>query len=362
MRAAAESGTLFDAVGERLSRLICRFGVEHERCRILEAYGLICRESLALEAHRRPPEFSRINADGTPIQFSLPLSASRASPLQFLGEAGAAGSTIRERIALSRERIHATAELFGASRELESLADLLERMAPQRDLALDTNRSGVYWIGVSFPTAGPPALTVYVNSKWGSDRAQWERIRIFSDWFGVSEPWRTIERQLQPRMAPLGVAITIASGRPATGRVYASAYGLPLDYYGSLFSGFGADTIEQFAEALLGEERRYPLRSAVCSFELDATSGISGAKFELCAHCAFANDAEAAEKISAWLRTQGFDAVLYSDSIGILTHGEPLASTKVPELHLHSYVGIGVRAKEIYASVYFNPGPPLRGA
>jgi hypothetical protein len=141
--------------------------------------------------------------------------------------------------------------------------------------------------------------------------------------------------------------------------VYASAYGLPLEYYRSLFSDLSADAVSQFAQALLGEECRYPLRSAVCSFELSAAGGVVGAKFELCAHCAFANDAEAFEKCLAWLRNRRFDVGLYSDTINFLTPGDRLEAVTPPGLH--SYVGVGSRKGQLYSSIYLNPGPLLRG-
>ncbi len=276
-----------------------------------------------------------------------------------MAEAGAPDLTTSKRIEISRERIRAIADLFDAASKLEALSDVLEYMAPEGDSALNANRSGVYWIGVSFPPASTPALTVYVNSKWGANKAQWERIGGFAAFFGVSEMWRSMEGRLRPRTAPLGTAITIAAGRPASGRVYASAYGLPLEYYCKLFAGFHSDAVNEFAEAMLGEECQYPIRSAVCSFEFSAASAIAGAKFEICAHCAFASDAEAAAKYSGWLRTQRGDAILYLDTINILTRGVQLGSARLPGLH--AYAGIGVSGGQTYSSIYLNPGPHLRG-
>jgi hypothetical protein len=359
VHAQGEPKTLFYAVGERLSRLIPRFGLEDERCRIFQTYRLICREALDFGVGRRPPEFSGINTDGTPIQLSLSFAARRPTSLQFVAEVGVPGSTNSDRIIVSRERMRAVAELCGATRELAAVQVLLEQMAPKHDPALDANRSGVFWIGVSFPPGDTPALTVYINSRWGSDRAQWERMDAFAAWYGMEEALHSIAPQLRPRMTPLGCAVTIARGRPATGRVYATAYGLPLEYYRSLFSDFCADAACQFAEELLGEDCRYPIRSTVCSFELSAATGVIGAKFELCAHCAFSSDSEAAQKCLAWLRNQRFDAELYWDTINILTPGHRLAVATPPVLH--SYVGIGARSGQIYSSVYLNPGPPLRG-
>jgi hypothetical protein len=352
------SKSLFDAVGERLFRLVSRFGVDDEKDRILAAYRLICGESLAMDAHRRPPEFSRINADGTPIQLSLSFTPSGPSVLQFLGESGVPGSTNGERIALSRERIHAVAALLGAQGELEATADLMRRMAPERDPALLADRSGVYWIGVGFPRGHAPACTVYINSKWGGDADRWSRTSAFADWFGAGERWRSIEKQLRPRMTPLGAAITIAADRPVTGRVYATAYGLPFAYYRSRLTDLCADEAARFADTMLGEDCRYPIRSTACSFEFGAAQGIIGAKFELCAHCAFASDAEAVAKCTAWLGEDRQSAALYADTVAVLIGDRPFKRSQRPELH--SYVGIGARGGQMYSSIYLNPGPYAR--
>jgi hypothetical protein len=351
------SETLFEAVRGRLSCLIRRFDLNQDRARILDAFGWICRESLDLDRYRRPPEFSRINVDGTPIQFSLSLSPD-GSPLQFLAEAGAPGSSVVERIDASRAAIGGIADLFGASDDLARVVDLQAEMADERDADLLANRSGVYWLGVSFAARRTPSLTVYINARWGSSAAQWARLRVLATWFGASESWRALEDRLRQEMAPLGAAITIAAGRPITGRVYTSAYGLKLEYYRALFDGHLDNQVDRFAQALLGEECGYPLRSAVCSFEF-GPGGILGSKFELCAHCAFESDAEAACKCASWLQAAGCDPTLYTDTIRILA-GKPLSNAKLPELHSH--IGLGIRCGRLYSSAYLNPGPSLRGA
>lgn len=358
MRAALASDTLFDAIGERLDRLIPRFGLEAERGRVRDAYGLICRESLALGLRERPPEFSRINVDGTPFQLSLALSPSRRSPLQFLGEVGTVAWSMGERMAASRERISALAELFGAAPELDLVTGLLERLAPAGHWALSQNCSGVYWLGVSFPPAGAPALTIYVNARWGSDSAQWERMRAFAAWFDGIEAWDSLEQRLRPHTAPLGTAITVAAGRPPTGRVYASAHRLPVGYYRSLLAGPCAEAAAQLVEAFKDKAGEHAIRPAVCSFEFRHEAGLIGAKFEICVHCALTSDAEAAARCLAWLLGEGADAGLYTSTVGILTGGRPLSSAG--PLELHSYVGAGVHDGARYSSIYLNPGPPAR--
>jgi hypothetical protein len=350
--------TLYGALKDRLLALIPRFGVEQEQRRILACYDLIGRESLALEIRRRAPELSRINSDGTPFQFSLSLAPGRKAALQFLSEAGVPGSSMAERIAISVERIQALGEELDLIPELRSVCALLARVAPAGDRALLANPSGVYWIGLSFPPDHPPALTIYVNAKWGSELDQWKRMGAFAAQFGG-----TLPDEVRPHMTPLGMSLTLEHGIKASGRVYAAAYGLPVEYYRGLFlANCGpalAPHFDAYVDATLGPDRQYPTRSSVCSLEFNG-GGQIGTKFELCAHCAFSSDAMAVARCDAWLRDQGMDSGLYRDTATLLAGARELPEDRRPELH--SYSGVGVRRGRPYASIYLNPGPFLECA
>jgi hypothetical protein len=353
--------TLFHSVRERLLPLISRFGLDGSAPLILEAYGLICGESLSLPVGRQRPELCRINRDGTAIQFSLALSRSRAAALQFLGEAGAPGLAVAQRLARGREAIRSVANLVGAEGELEAISGFLDRVLPEDDAALEQNSAGACWIGVSFPPAGSVALTIYINARLDDERDARERVRTFVSFFGERDVWRRIEPQLCGRMKPLGAAVTLAADRPASGRVYFSAYGLPFDYYRGLLMHACSDQscgelYDRFTAAMLGDERHYPARSAVCSFEFELRRP-PNVKFELCAHCAFSNDAEVATRCQGWLESEGLDAGVYTDAVHLMAAGRELDSTQLPELH--AYVGIGLRRGEPYSTFYLNPGPVL---
>ena len=100
----------------------------------------------------------------------------------------------------------------------------------------------------------------------------------------------------------------------------------------------------------------YPTRSAVFSVELPAAQ-LAGAKFELCAHYAFAHNAEATSRISragcsVWVSMPALPSTLASHGAGC-----PLSASALPSLY--AFVGVGVRKSETYASVYLNPGPAL---
>lgn len=331
---------------------------------ILRAFDILCAESLALDIRRRAPEFSRINADGTPFQFALSLSRGRPTPLQFLSEAGRPGASMAERLRASLAALRSMAQLFEVEAEFHSIAPLLHDLAPEHDPELLANPSGVLWIAPSVLPAGAASLTIYLNSRWGCASSQWERLGEFATALHSVDQWRQFRSMAGDRLSPLGMALTLTAGHPPLGRVYLAGYGVALDLYRSLFLTFcpaacAAVAFDSFVCHVLGEDIHYPTRSAVFSLELHA-GAIAGAKFELCAHCAFDNDPQAASRISAWLKDEGFQPEVYREMLCLLTRGRTLPPTALPALH--AYCGIGLRAAEPYASIYLNPGPALETA
>jgi hypothetical protein len=81
----------------------------------------------------------------------------------------------------------------------------------------------------------------------------------------------------------------------------------------------------------------------------------------LCAHCAFAHDADAHCRVASWLESARLDARLYEQSLAALSGGVPLPGHG--RAALHAYVGVGVRGEEPYASIHLNPAvPAIAGA
>jgi hypothetical protein len=347
------SSSLYDYVCAQLNHLIPRFGLDDSQAIILQCYKAICRESLSIPLGRRPPEFSRINTDGTPFQFALSLGSWRPS-LQFLGEVGVPGSSTADRIALTRGRLRTLASIFSVHSSLLEAWDILDRIASPGDSELLADYAGAYWIGVSFPRGDRPQLTIYVNMKWGSEQGRWARLIEFSSCFGILAHWQETEKLLRIATQPLGVAVTLSADNSLIGRIYVSAYGNQLVYYEQLIELVAnkafLPVFREYSEILLGEERQFPTRSVVCSFGIG-----SGAqpdfKFELCGHCLFANDKAGAKKCVQWLRHRNVDTAAYLDSIEMLSEGH-LSETRVDQ---HCFVGLGCRRGETYSSIYLKP-------
>jgi hypothetical protein len=361
MRSANAPDLLFDQIRGQLERLIPLFGFSRPVPLVWRSFDILCGQSLRISPSRRAPEFSRINADGTPFQCSLQFCRARSAPLQFLSEAGRPGCGMQERLDSSRVAMRDLAELLGIQAELERVSPLLERMAPLHGRGLLANDAGIFWFAPSFPPEDSPALTIYVNARWGTELSQWRRMDSLAAWFDSAEHWNRLLSLAGWRFSPLGMALTLQREKAATGRLYVSAYGVEWSFYRALMRacspGAGStDACDAFAADILSGDVCYPTRSAVFSLELAA--GCSpGAKLELCAHCAFEHDAQAARRISRWLEHLGCGSALYYSTLCGLTGERPLSKASPPAVH--AYAGFGMRPSGPYACIYLNPGAAL---
>ena len=343
----------YDYVSSQVAALIARFDLRESRAQIMQTYQDICRDSLAFPHGTRPPDHSRINHDGTPIQYAVTIGSAHHT-LQFLGEAGSPGITGAERMRVNRECIATVTQRFGADRVLSAVTPLLDVLAPNTNVDLLADPGGAYWIGAAFTAKREPRLRIYINARWGKEQDRWARLSRFAAHFGESAQWRDIAARLAPHLQPLGTAITLNGDKPPVGRIYLSAYGKHMPFYEELADAYGGvDFMRQvraFGRCMLGDDYAYPTQTAVCSFGF-GENPILDFKFELCAHCLFASDAQAVARLRAWFEAAGLDAADYWDMLDILSEG--FVSDKAPDLHC--YVGIGLRRGAPYATLYLKP-------
>ena len=345
------SPSFYQYVGGKLLTLIPRLGLEPSRARIMEAYALICDRSLAYPANQRPHGFSRINYDGTPFQFAVAPGALPPA-LRFLSEPAASVSSGAERLKLGQDCIRNVSRLLNIDAELLAVSNLLNEIAPSSNPDLVANHAGAFWIGVNFASGREPQLIIYVNSKWGKVHDAWKRLRRFASYFDGDQQWGQIERALANDMQPVGVALTLAGGSPPEGRIYLSSYGKLITWYEDLaiWSNALKSLLRHYAEIVLGEDRFYPLPNVVCSFGFGGSSD-SDSKFEVCGHCIFPSDEEAARRLRAWLRSAEIDEALYLDVLEIVSENCLGSNAAV----LHSYVGLGLKQSTPYSTVYLKP-------
>lgn len=345
--------SLYDILSEQLSALTDNLDLNDQKNLIMKAYEVTCKESLGHLKSKPLPDFSRMNPDGTPFQFSLHLS-SKSSSLQYLTEAGILGSSVADRMKLSRTKMHALAGLLHVVPEMSVASKLIDQVAPENDPELLCDAAGAFWVGAGFSLAARPKLTIYVNGSWGSESRQWERISSFVADFGGNNLWETSRKLLCSGMKPLGLAISLSEGAPLSGRVYLRVYGNSLSYFDSLVqltrNKMYHSYFERFIDTFLGEDKNYPLRSIVCSYGFGEGT-VTDFKFELCGHCALENDVIAKEKCLRWFNSVGLNSSAYLAMLRVMAK-EKLSSKSI---HLHSHIGLGLKEEEVYSTIYFNP-------
>jgi hypothetical protein len=341
-----------DYVGSLIAAFITQFGLRDSRSLILQTYEELCGESLAFPLGTRFPGYSGLNADGTPFQFAITIRSSQHT-LQFIGEPSGAGLSGAERMRVSRERITALAHLLGTEGALASISPLLDTLAPETDRDLLSDPGGAYWAGAAFASHTDTSLRIYVNARWGKESKRWNRLdRFAAHW--QCDCWHEIAAGPVREMEPLGMAITLSNIRPPTGRIYLSAYGKRMVYYEQLADGIGGEdltcVVRRFGGCMLGDGYGFPTPTAVCSFGL-GESPVPDFKFELCAHCLFTSDVEAAGRLRSWFKVVNQDAADYWSVLDILSAGHLSQKT----IDLHCYVGVGLRKAVPSTTIYLKP-------
>lgn len=348
---APQSGYVY--VGRQIAALIERFNLHESRSQIMQTYDDICRDSLAFPGDTRPPDYSRINQDGTPIQFAVTIGSTHPT-LQFLSEAGSPNLTGAERIRVNRECITTVAQHLHKNGKLASIIPLLDALAPETDIDLLADPGGAYWIGAAFMAKREPHLRIYTNARWGKEQDRWARLGRFAAYFDRSPAWQAIASALAPDLQPLGTAITLNGDESPSGRIYLSAYGKPMPYYERLAEVHGGihftNQLRAFGRCMLDDEYAYPTQTTVCSFGFGKNPKLDY-KLELCAHCLFASDIEAAARLRSWFEFAHLDAAGYWDLLDLLSEGH--LSDQAPDLHC--YVGMGLRNGAPYSTIYLKP-------
>jgi hypothetical protein len=339
-------------LAERTTRLLERFGVGERRAEILGCIDLVCGESLQEGAGR-----SSLNADGTPLQLALSVTAGQPAAFEFVGEAFVAGADGYEaRRAIALHRMRTLAETIGVGPELGAVRPRLEALAGAGRAGDGEDGAGAFWLGASFAPVGEAAMTVYGNVRRGNEAGRWQRLAAFAGGMGSADWSSLLETAETSGLSPLGAGVHLRPGGSTRCRLYFRAYGRRPDEHRRMFGRAGGGgafdrALAGFFEELLGAGRIHPTRSAVVSFGSDAEAPLLP-KLELCAHCAWSTDAEAAQRCQSWLTRSGLDAGLYRDALGILAGGREAPGAAM----IHTFVGAGMRRGTPYASMYLNPG------
>jgi hypothetical protein len=347
------AGSAFEQMQARLAALAEAFGLVHEAEAVLATYLAIFRQALAFPIGALPPGASRLTEDGTPIQFATTVAAG-VPALRIVGDAGPPGASGAERMRTARAAMAEAAAALGLSPELAALAPLLAELLPETARALLDDPAGSCWIGAAFAPGASPRLRLYLNGGWGGSAAARTRLGAFAAHFGQGAVWTEAEQSIPPALTPLGLALTLAPGRPARGAIYLRAFGPRLSDYTRLaeaVAGPGnAAALHAFGTMLLGPDAGHPTPSAVFSIGFGAGSRLS-AELEFCAHCLFRDDAEARRRLLALFTAAKLDPAPY---LTLLRHVSPGARPGPPP-RLHSFVGMDAKTTGPAFTLYLKP-------
>lgn len=349
----ASPPTAFARVATQLDTLVAAFGLAAEAPLIGAVFEALCRRSLAFPLGGRPAAPSRLNEDGTPLQFAT-LVGVRPAALRFVADPGPLEAEGRTRMTAARAEMREAAELIGVEAELDAVGPLLAELAPDDAPALRSDRAGAFWIGAAFAPGAAARLRVYVNGSWGTPAAQWARLDRFAQEFERADAWTDLARQLPPALAPLGLALTLSPGGYVRGAIYLRAFGLRVAEYAALAGvaagPAGAERIGAFGAAILGTDVALPTPSAVLSFAFGPEPGLA-TELELCAHCLFRDDDAARVGLERVFALAGLESEPYDALARAL--GPPTVRRGPP--HLHSFIGVDAKAAGPAYSVYMKP-------
>jgi hypothetical protein len=352
-RAYEAAGSAFVHVQAQLEALSAAFALDSQQQAIRAAFRAIFRRSLGFPLGTYAPGRSRLNEDGTPIQFATAVGP-RPAPLRFVGDVGPleGGGSLRMRSA--REAMEDVATIISAEAELEAIRPLLDELAPESDRACRDDPAGALWIGAAFAADAAPRMRIYVNGGWGSEPERWARLQVFAAHFAHARTWDMAVEILPSALSPLGLAVTLGHGSQAKGAIYLRAFGLHLTDYVNLARAVAgaasADAIQAFGTALLGDDAAYPTASAVLSLGFGPDPR-PAAGLEFCGHCLFADDAEARRRLLRLISAARLDADPYRTLDAQLSLGAP---TEGPP-RVHSFIGVDTKAGGPAYTIYLKP-------
>ncbi|MGB8478337.1 MAG: hypothetical protein WCE63_05800 [Acidobacteriaceae bacterium] len=344
----------YELVAGQLQALIPKVGIEAASPQLYQAYELICRTSLGCPVELGTRS-SRLNLDGTPIQFALALGHPTV-PLQFLSEAGNPDMSHSEAREFIDDTVRALSRLLNLHGDLNSVLNLIHKASALDARDLDPDRGGNFWVGAGFASGGKSGVKIYINGKSGAPSERWSKFEDFAEFFGSAKTQK-LRQLLAGKMTPLGMAVSLQQDQNPMGRIYLSGYGNSVSYYENLLRHLaGTQSVEpfrQYTRVMLGKDRAYPTQSAVFSvgFEqgVDAPPDV---KIEFCGHCLFQGDAQARERCLEWLTLRSINPHAYTDQLEVLA-GQ-MSSTKV---NAHVYLGLGWKKQREYTTIYLKPHP-----
>lgn len=360
MRDSAQSvptRTVRNLVVPVLERLLPRSGIvgEHQRS-FWVLFELLTRESLGCAADENNPPFSGICNDGTPWQFCASLGSGHGS-VRYLTEIGLPGTTLQNRITLSRERIAEVFRMLQFPSTADRVATALFALLPDHKSELAISPAGL-WVGVAHGSDGSCRLRLYANNGWGDRLARWLRlIRCLAvlGGAGYGAAIRGLLPLLTDSFSPAGFAITLPD-EPSLCKLYLRPIDVPWpacrEVVNQVHGRAAASFLKGVEEGLGRSLETLPPNSLVLSVAAPLTGGELDVKLDFCGHCLFLSDSDARISVSRLVRI--FD--LHDGPYRQLLEAVGADEFEQTSPGLHAFVGIGAGpGAKVRVNVYAKP-------
>jgi hypothetical protein len=297
----APTDRLDQLVGRQLWRLSAAAGLPQATTERLSAVlTVLTRESLGRPAAEHYPGLSGINANGLPFQWSASFGSEKPpATVRFLCESGTPGTTARERLPLSLDRLGQACRLVGLPGVPQWYTDhVLARVLPHPEDWPAHWRSAL-WTGVG-ASGRAIGLKPYVNLRRDSPLQRWRRVGWVLKDLGRDRALETLchlSSRVSRHSWPVGLAVDITpTGEPGRIKTYFRSGPVTAAWLQRWYAALGADAhlpaLRELLDAFPHPDRaEYPDQAFVLTLEAHATDGVFTLKTDLAVNRWTAGDA-----------------------------------------------------------------------
>jgi hypothetical protein len=340
------------------SELATYYGLDAETRELLRyAVSTITDDAVAGSPGTPSPNFSDINGNGVPCQFSVSVG-SPAPSLRFLGEVIKPGLPMPRRLALSSIRLQELLTLLELRSSSEAINGLFALLLPPDANDVLRWRMGI-WFAITARPGAPIGLRVYLNQRWGEIPTRYERFARFFATFGRRndlQRWSEIAPVVARAGIPFGIAFDILPAGIGQFKIYFANRNSSRHYWHMLLSSVGlagaAPLVERFAGALHVEIDDAPPGAMSPSLEFTDDPEHVSLKIDVSCNQIGSTDRHIDESLMTFageipISMNEYKAVLAAVHAGDL-RGDRISSVQ--------YCGLGLRAEEeIRLNVYLCP-------
>lgn len=355
-----------ERLNSMLDQLASYYGLEAFMPTLRLVIATIGRDSLRSWRAKPDPNFSDINGNGVPVQFSVSLGT-KGRALRFLGEVAGAGMAMPRRLALSSIRLQELVQILGLRSAIETVNQLFRELLPEDPTCVLQWRMGM-WFAIGAAPGPAIALRVYLNQRWDTVVSRYQRFGRLLASLGRHNDlnaWCNIAPIVSAAAIPFGVSFDIVPGGLGRLKVYLASQGATRLYWERLLTSLGLchqfALLERLSEICRLDLDNVPNGVISPSLEFTDEANRVGLKLDFSCNQIGASDRQIDQYIMTYARECGINADEYREVLTIVAPGS-LRSDRIASIQ---YCGIGFRDLNSHRlNVYLCPDlfsfPPAR--